>query len=247
MRMRFFAAALLLATPAAASDFKVKLPYVDQGEIELEHKGIATFDRDPAKSDNQKLIGEIGYGVTDWWATKFEAEWEREEGPGHNLGTQAVAWENIFALTPQGKYLADVGFFVEMEHGIRRGANEEISFGPIVAKEIGPTLTAVNVFFTKEIGPNADERVAFNYRFSSRWMLFPWLEPGLEVHGEPGAINRFLPAAEQDHRAGPVIYGALPLPPGWGKLQYQLGYLFGLTTASPDGTLKWLLEYELRF
>src|SRR3954454_3976849 len=98
MRLILGLAVVLLSTPASASDFKVKLPYVDEGELELEHKGIATFDRDPAKSDNQKLIGEVGYGVTSWWATKLEADWERPEGPGGNLQTEAVAWENIFQL-----------------------------------------------------------------------------------------------------------------------------------------------------
>lgn len=244
---RFALPALLLALPASAADFEVKTPYVTRGEIEVEHKGFATFDSSRDKRNNQAFIAELGYGVTDWWRAAVEVEWEREEGRGTRVETEAASLENVFQLTPRGKYAADLGFLVELERGIRRGAPEEIKFGPIVAKEWGPTLTIVDLFFEKELGRGADAHVNVNYRLSSRWAVAPWLEPGLELHGEPGPAGHFLRGAEQEHRLGPVVYGALSLPQGWGKLQYQLGYLVGLTRATPDGTLKWLVEYELAF
>ena len=71
----------------------------------------------------------------------------------------------------------------------------------------------------------------------------PQFEPGFEAYGELGEVSDFLPSDEQDHRIGPVIFGALPITPTT-KIQYELGYLFGLTDGSPDGTLRWQLEYE---
>ena len=31
------------------------------------------------------------------------------------------------------------------------------------------------------------------------------------------------------------------------SISYEFGYLFGLTDDSPDGTVKWLLEFEYEF
>jgi hypothetical protein len=33
----------------------------------------------------------------------------------------------------------------------------------------------------------------------------------------------------------------------YGKLKYEVGYLFGLTQATPSGTVRWRLEYEIPF
>lgn len=249
--MRFGAALLaaggmLAAGSAAAADFEVIQPYVTQQELELEHKGHVTFDGTPELRNNQTYVGEIEYGVTAWWKTGVEFEGEREEGPGNRVKAEALEWENVLQLTERGQYFADLGFFAAYEHGLRKGANEEVKFGPIVAKEIGPTLNTLNLFFEKDIGPGADEHVTLNYRWSTRLQINPLLEPGVEIHGEPGPVDHFNSQQNQEHRIGPVLYGSwLPGGGGYGKLQYQLGYLFGLTDATADGTLKWLIEYEI--
>ena len=42
--------------------------------------------------------------------------------------------------------------------------------------------------------------------------------------------------------------GALDLGLGnAGKLKYEIGWLFGATQASPQGTLRWRLELEIPF
>ena len=46
--------------------------------------------------------------------------------------------------------------------------------------------------------------------------------------------------------AGPVLLGDLRVP-GLGKLKYEIGYLFGITGSTPQGTLRGLLEYEFHF
>lgn len=40
---------------------------------------------------------------------------------------------------------------------------------------------------------------------------------------------------------GPVAHGKI------GELSYDVGYLFGATGATADGTLKAILEYEIEF
>jgi len=66
-------------------------------------------------------------------------------------------------------------------------------------------------------------------------------EPGVEYHSVFGPVTGGTPFEQQRHFAGPVVYGRL------GALKYDVGYLFGLTDASVDGMVKWILEYEIRF
>ena len=59
---------------------------------------------------------------------------------------------------------------------------------------------------------------------------------------EFGELNEHHTYNELEHQVGPVFYGRLAK-----NVKYDIGYLFGLTDAAPDGMLKWILEYELRF
>jgi hypothetical protein len=43
-----------------------------------------------------------------------------------------------------------------------------------------------------------------------------------------------------------VLVGLQNFAP-YGKLKYEVGYLFGLTQATPRGTIRWRLEYEIPF
>jgi len=58
-------------------------------------------------------------------------------------------------------------------------------------------------------------------------------------------VGHALPSDQQDHRIGPVISGVLA-GDSQGKWVYELGYLFGVSDAAPDGTLKFVVEYEFR-
>lgn len=68
----------------------------------------------------------------------------------------------------------------------------------------------------------------------------PSLKPATEAYGKLGQVD-LLPADKQVHQLGPVIPGRPRA--GHGRLTYELGYLFGLTGATPEAT-KSVLEYE---
>lgn len=242
----FFAALPLLAVASAAhADFKVQVPYVDYRELELEHKGFASFDRKPELRNNQDYIAEIGYGLFPWLSTHVEGEWEREPGIGNPTRFRSYGWENVIQFTERGEYWADLGFFAEIEHQPRKSAPDETTFGPIVSKELGPTLNTLNLFLVKELGSTADKNFSLNYRWQTRFQIHPAIEPGIEIHGQP-SLGHFGGFQTQDHRAGPMLYGTIVLAP-YGNIKYEAGYLFGLTRAAPAGTLKWGLEYEIAF
>ena len=54
------------------------------------------------------------------------------------------------------------------------------------------------------------------------------------------------PASAQEHLIGPVLTGAYNFSP-YGKLKYEVGYLWGLTPASGRSAIRWRLEYEIAF
>jgi hypothetical protein len=43
-----------------------------------------------------------------------------------------------------------------------------------------------------------------------------------------------------------MFAGGYSLAP-YGKIKYELGYLFGVTPATENGTVRWQLEYEIPF
>lgn len=230
---------------ARAGEFTVYAPYVEKGEAEVEYQGFRTFDGDPSKDNAQGHEVGLGYGVTDYWSTEFSGNWTKDAGGTTHF--DATEWENIFQLTEQGRYFADFGLYAEYEH-VRNRSNDadEIAFGPLIAKDIGQTSNTINVIFERQLGAHAEGGVGLTYRLQSRWRLDPLFEPAIEAYGEFGRVNDFEAGRDQEHRIGPAFQGAVAAPAGLpGKLRYDVGYLFGVTQATSDGTLKATLEYEL--
>lgn len=229
--------------PARASH-KVYSPDVNAGEIEIEIRSHRTFDSDTAKDGNEQSKLELGYGVSDRWATALVTEFEAQ--PGQARHHSATAWENIFQLTEPGQYWLDVGMYMEYEHPADPAANNAVEAKLLLEKTLSHFVHTLNLIFVREIGSDASNATNFEYAWRSQYLLSKYLNPGFEVYGEMGEIGHVLPGAQQDHRAGPVIYGEMR-GSNTGKWRYELGYLFGISSAAPNGTIKATLEYESHF
>jgi hypothetical protein len=246
----------LLAPLEAHADFHIHSPYeIDLGELEIEHNGAASFDRNPDKSGAQSYTIEFGTGLTSWWHSEIEFGFDRD--PGFNqstLVTQAVT-ENTFLLTEPGEYFADFGFYVEYGQSLtsgRHAAPNQVTFGPLIAKDIGRTTTTVNLFLTRELGPDQDTQgLDFSWAAQTRWNLWAPLSPAVEIYGDSGVVGRSPRFSQQDVRVGPVGIGSLSLHQlglgNAGKIKYEIGWLFGATQATEQGTLRWRLELEIPF
>src|SRR5216684_1796291 len=180
----------------------------------------------------------LRYPFVDYREIEFE----------HNGDT---TFENILQLTPQGKYWADLGFFAEYSHAASRRDADSFTFGPLIQKELSDvmgtdTVHTLNLLFSKEVGRNRTDDTPFFYAWQSRVRLDPHFEPGIEIDGQMDDIAAPGKLADQRHRAGPVVAGLHSLAP-YGKIKYEVGYLFGLTHATEDGTMRWRLEYEIPF
>jgi hypothetical protein len=241
---------------AARADFHIFSPYeIDLGELEIEHNGDATFDHRKDNNGATSYTLELGTGLTNWWHSEIEFGWDRDPGFGEpTLLTQLVT-ENTFQLTEPGEYFADLGFYFEYGQSVtsgRHAAFNEVTFGPLIAKDTGRFTHTVNLFLTRELGPDQDNHgLDFSYAWQTRWNLWAPLSPAIEIYGDAGTLGRSPRLSQQELLVGPVAIGSVGLSQlglgHGGKLKYELGWLFGATQASADGTLRWRLEVEIPF
>jgi hypothetical protein len=245
--------ALALAAGAARADFKVWTPDVNLGEMALETVGDAGFDPNRAKTGEQSYTTEFEYGLTSWWQTELEGEFNRAPGPNQAVYANQLTSENLFQFTERGEYWIDTGFFAEYGRALLRGVANEATAGPVLRKDFWGTSTSINLFVEKDLGEHASGRPVFLYALETR--IEAWtvqfgrhfaVEPGLQLYGVPGAIGHFDSWSQQDERGGPQLFGKV-FDIGPGTLEWNGGVLFGLSSAVPRTTLRWQFEYEIHY
>ena len=239
----------LVPVHPAHAELQVRLPEVEFRELEFEHNGFFSFDKDRSLGGQQSYTNSIGYGVTRWW--KIELEGETNSVPDSSVHYTATTIENIIQLTEPGKYFFNVGFFAEYSQSALNGVANSVTAGPIVQKELYDvlgvnSLHTLNVFFAHDVGHNATHATSLEVAWQSRLLLNPYIDPAIEYYGtidDLGAAGKF---SQQEHFIGPVAVGAISFSP-YGKLKYEVGYMFGMTAASPRGAVRWKMEYEIVF
>lgn len=246
----------VLAPGRARADYHVVSPYeIDLGEIEIENNADAVFDRRPDQTKATSYTAELGTGLTPWWHSELELGFDRNPGQQEpTLLTQAV-WENMMQITEPGESVADFGFYFEYGQSTTRGVNagsNEFTFGPVIAKQIGRFVNTVNLFLTRQLGPDqTSQGLDFSYAWQTEYKIWAPLSPAVEVYGDAGTLGASPKLSQQQLLAGPVAVGVLTLNElGLGRagnFKYEAGWLFGATDASAHGTLRWRLEVELPF
>ena len=219
---------------------KVYSPIVEGGELELEWRGSYDFDDRVAKDGKQKQKYAVGYGVTNRWFSELYGEIEKE--PDKKFEFTALEWENRYQLFEQGQYWLDAGLYFAYETSFEDKHPDKIEGKFLLEKSLGNFSHTANVIFEKQVGRHPQEETEAGLAWSSRYHWREYLEPGFELHSDFGELREHIPYEEQTHQIGPVVYGRL------GKeIKYDIGYLFGITDPAPEGTLKWILEYEWHF
>jgi hypothetical protein len=166
-----------------------------------------------------------------------------------------VVTENSFLLTEPGEYFADVAMYIEYGQSLTTGRHagpNQVTFGPLIAKDIGRTTTTINLFLTRQLGPDqTTQGLDFSYAWQTRWNIWAPLSPAMEFYGDSGVIGSSPKFSQQELLVGPVAIGSLSMHElglgNAGKLKYEVGWLFGATQATPNGTLRWKLEVEIPF
>ena len=254
-------AAFMGAMPLAANaEYKLRYPNIDEGEVEIEHNYSATFDKRQQNNGRQSSPTEIGIGVLPFWTVELEGEFSKE--PGNNMrssspeGGSANKWsfdattfENYFMLTEPGKYWLDFAIFAEYSRVLHRADADSVTLGGLFQKQDMKWLHTLNLYWEKEVGPNAGTADGFQYGWQTRYLLGPYFQPGVEIYGQIDDLSHPGPFDAQQFRAGPMFAGSFSLKDilGRGKLKYEAGYLFGMTGATEQGTLRTQLELEFPF
>ena len=240
-----------LSVPTQAFAFpKVYSPIVEKGEIELEYQASANFDDRAGFENGQVHRFAIGYGVNDRWYTEVYAELEREateendegEKEHHPFDYTATAWENRLQLTEQGQFWLDLGLYTEYEWASRHRGVDHLELKILFEKEWDDWRHRLNVIFEKEVGGGETESLEPGFAWQTLYRLREEVQPGIELHSNFGPVDDRPTYQEQKHSLGPVLEGRI-----YKKIRYNVGYLFGLTDSTPDGQLKWTMEWEERF
>jgi len=232
---------LLTVIPDAHATHKVYSPLVEKGEMEIEARGHVDVDANGDKDGAREDIYEVGYGITDWWSSSLFVEFAEEPHEGYRH--EATAWENIFQLTDTGRYWLDAGLYLEYEWAADSDSPNKVEGKLLLEKSKGRWVNTANLIVEREVGSGASDDVELGYAWRTKYRLRPELEPAVELYGGFGDLNDVGLSDEDRQQAGPVLTGKFRAG-NRGAFVYEAGYLFGLTDASPDGTVKWLLEYE---
>jgi len=229
-----------LSCPAFAEK-EIFAPEAEQGEWELENTGV--YDIDPHKDKNavQEYHEAVGYGVNSFWHTELELETETQPTDDAITSFQAthMEWENILQLAPKGEYWLDPGLYLAYEAPLINKQVGQFEGKILLEKDIEKFTNILNISFNKEVGGGADPHTDGGISWSTRYRLSRYFEPGVEYWNDFSAISHQLDYNQQSHQVGPCFYGHL-----MGHLNYDIGYLFGISDAAPRGEVKWVLEYE---
>ena len=236
-------AALALGLPTIAlagpSDYVI-VPSVEYGEREIDFKYGTSKLAEGAGRETAGSLG-FGYGATQWWFT--EAYVKYEKNPGERTKYDAFEWENKFQLTEHNQYFADFGIVAEVEVPRERAEGYELMVGALVQGDAGPIRWNANLLFERVVRSDEPHVTEMGYQLQAKYSLSPSFEVGAQAFGEMGRWDHWVPASEQEHKAGPAIFGKVKLG-GREAIRYNAALLYGLTHASPRNTFRVQAEYE---
>lgn len=234
---------LVSTSPVLASD-KIYSPYVEYGEFELEYRGHITNDSKASKNNNTKDKVEVVYGFTEYWSAGLIGTWQKKSGSSREF--TATSWENIFQLTDQGEYWVDVGLYLEYVLAAKTNSADKVE-AKLLLERPGLKFThTANIVLEREIGANSNKVTELEIYWRTKYRMQTALEPAIEVYSKLGELGNAGAFDTQKHSLGPVLMGKIPFGKD-SKLKYEFGYLFGVSKAAPDGTWKWVVEWETRF
>jgi len=227
-----------LCAHAGPADY-VYTPTVTYGEREIDFK-LGSAEKADTPREAAASIG-YGYGATQWWFTEVYLKYKRELNEDTKF--DAIEWENKFQLTETGEYPVDLGFLLEIERPMDHAEGWEVKWGPLLQTEFGKVQLNANLLFQRSYDAALPSTMQFLYQWQAKYRWQPEFEFGLQGFGENGDVDHWAPADQQIHKAGPAIFGKLPLG-NHQAIKYNAAWLLAASKAAPDNTLRLQAEYE---
>ena len=153
---------------------------------------------------------------------------------------ETLNWQNDLLLT-QGQYPFDLAVHTLLVRPQNPASGYALEIGPVFQTDIDRTQLVFNVFFQRGFkalaGPT---ELAYQWQVRYRWNR--WLHVGAQGFGELGPWDQWLPQDQQSHRAGPALFGSVPLGPG--RIGWQAAYLVGKTYARRGEMFTARIKYD---
>jgi hypothetical protein len=142
----------------------------------------------------------------------------------------------------QGQFPIDVAIHATLIKNAHSEDGYVLETGPVLQTDIGRTQLNFNVFFDRTFNATVSSPTQLKYQWQIKRRWKPALQFGLQGFGELGEWNHWAPRDEQSHRAGPALFGSLPLGNGQ-TLLYQAAILFGSTYGQNGNMFSMRVQY----
>ena len=236
----FFSAALVSGSVFAGPADYVFTPIVEYGEREIDFKmGSASYDDGTHRTDTS--LG-YGYGATEYWFTELYLKRKLQT----NSDVSYAEWENKFQLLETGKYPIELGLISEIAAPISQNGTWEGKIGALLQTDFGKLQLNTNLLFERQFSTNNGPESATEalYQWQVKYRLQAEFEFGVQGFGTMGAWDNWVNSkAEENHAAGPAVFGKLPLG-NRQALKYNAAWLIGSGNGAAERTFRMQAEYE---
>lgn len=229
--------ALLMPVSSFASVLSVSSPDVKKGEKSIE-VGLSWEMDDATSNDNaREYVLEFSYSPTAYWNTAIEFSAE-QDGTGE-ADYAVTAWKNTLQFIRQSETMPlSAGLRLQYEKAHIDGEADEVAARVLLRHQNDLIDSRLNFGAEREFGSGADDVWEGDVRASLRYKWHNSLRPAIDYLADTGSLDDLQEFHAQDHRAGPVIYGA------FNNISYEFGYLHGLSGRAPDHSVKFVIGYN---
>ena len=231
--------AILAATAAGAEPGLSEQVYgavVDEGrkEVELRYGRL----NGGAGDGQSALLGEVSYGVNDWWYTAGLALFE--SAPGGDLELTKIGWENLLELTGGKDDLLRTAVYSEIKVSTKNNEPGELEFKGIAEYRPAPWNFRFNLIFERQFGENASDQTEFGYALRAVRLVGDKVSVGVEGFGDLGTFDHV--GGALPNYFGPIVAGEVPIDRG--EIELQAGLLFGFGENAGDNQLRLSAEWD---
>jgi hypothetical protein len=237
-RRALLCAALAAGVPAAAapSDY-VYVPYAEPGVW----RAAWDFGFERPREGGRETAHALSLGVapTARWFTALYAGWYAEPQERHEY--YGWSWTNQLQLTTAGGPFS-AGVLLDVARPREREEGTVVTLGPLLQWDTERWQFNLNPLFEKAVHAEEASRTQLKYQWQAKRLWRPGWELGAQGFGHVGDWNHWAPAREQEHVAGPAVFGRLTS--GERPLRFDAAWMFGIGAGSPRHLLRLRVQQE---
>jgi hypothetical protein len=181
----------------------------------------------------------LGWNVTGRWYTEVLLSYVGTADSTMRLDT--LNWQNDILLT-QGQYPFDLAVHTLLVKPQHPSSGYAIEYGPALQTDFGRTQANLNLFLVSSFASSSSEPTELNYQWQLRHRWMRGLHVGAQGFGEFGQWDHWSPRKEQSHRAGPAVFGSVPI--GGEVISWQAAYLIGKVYGQQAHMFSMRVKYE---